>query len=58
MIPAALKKTLREKLLSYMIPARWMVSETLPRNVNGKIDRSLLRTWFKDIEEGVGGHAS
>jgi len=57
MIPAVLKKILRETLPSYMIPARWMVSETLPKNVNGKIDRPLLRTWFQDIEEGV-THAS
>ena len=35
----ALKKTLQKKLPSYMLPARWIVSETLPKNINGKIDR-------------------
>jgi amino acid adenylation domain-containing protein len=44
--PAAIKKALRKRLPSHMLPSRWMVSEQLPKNMNGKIDRSLLKEWF------------
>ena len=50
----ALKKTLQKKLPSYMLPARWIVSEALPKNINGKIDRSLLKQWFQNgMENGL-----
>ena len=29
-----------------MIPARWLVLDALPKNVNGKIDRRELRERF------------
>jgi amino acid adenylation domain-containing protein len=44
--PTAIKKALRKRLPSHMLPSRWMVSEQLPKNMNGKIDRSLLKKWF------------
>lgn len=45
-MPAAVKKALRKKLPSHMLPSRWIVSEQLPKNINGKIDRPLLKEWF------------
>jgi acyl-coenzyme A synthetase/AMP-(fatty) acid ligase len=69
--PVVLRKTLQKKLPSYMLPARWIVSEALPKNINGKIDRSLLKQWFQNgmdkglpdtsprfVEEGVNHGAS
>jgi amino acid adenylation domain-containing protein len=44
--PTAIKKALSKRLPSHMLPSRWMVSEHLPKNMNGKIDRSLLKEWF------------
>ena len=41
-----LRKRLTETLPSYMLPARWLVLEELPKNVNGKIDRRALRERF------------
>jgi amino acid adenylation domain-containing protein len=41
-----LRKRLTESLPSYMLPARWLVLDELPKNVNGKIDRRALRERF------------
>jgi amino acid adenylation domain-containing protein len=41
--PASLRKALSALLPTYMIPARWLVSASLPKNANGKIDRRALR---------------
>ena len=41
--PAELRRRLREVLPSYMLPSEWLVLESLPKNVNGKIDRRELR---------------
>lgn len=38
-----LRETLRRVLPSYMLPARWLPMDRLPKNANGKIDRSRLR---------------
>jgi acyl-coenzyme A synthetase/AMP-(fatty) acid ligase len=54
--PAALKKALRKKLPSHMLPARWIVSEQLPKNMNGKIDRPLLKEWFMKTRDGGSNH--
>ena len=40
--PNELRDFLRTKLPDYMIPAQFVVLETLPRNPNGKIDRRAL----------------
>lgn len=43
---AALRKSLSTRLPGYMLPARWMHCEVLPKNDNGKIDRPRLKNAF------------
>lgn len=45
--PAKLRTALGKVLPSYMMPARWMNFERLPKNANGKIDRPKLREEFQ-----------
>jgi amino acid adenylation domain-containing protein len=45
--PRALRRELRKALPPYMIPSRWLVLNALPKNVNGKIDRSAIRARFQ-----------
>jgi amino acid adenylation domain-containing protein len=58
--PAALQTELRKVLPSYMLPARWMAFDHLPKNSSGKIDRPQLRRLFeKDgIRNAVGATQS
>ncbi len=44
--PAQLRKDLSRALPSYMLPARWLPLDKLPKNANGKIDRPKLREQF------------
>ncbi len=44
--PPALRKQLTDSLPSYMLPARWLALDALPKNQNGKIDRPNLREQF------------
>jgi non-ribosomal peptide synthetase component F len=46
--PPDLRSALAAQLPTYMLPARWMRMESLPKNVNGKIDRPALRTRFSE----------
>ncbi len=39
---AALRRELARSLPAYMIPARWLEWERLPRNANGKLDRTRV----------------
>jgi len=49
--PTYLRTELSKSLPNYMMPARWMRSERLPKNANGKIDRKALREMFqKEVE--------
>ncbi len=48
--PDALRSALSSSLPSYMLPSRWEAMETLPKNVNGKIDRRRLREGFSESE--------
>jgi amino acid adenylation domain-containing protein len=43
----AIRTALSKLLPSYMLPSSWKEFERLPRNVNGKIDRALLRQLFQ-----------
>lgn len=45
--PTRLRSDLSKALPSYMLPARWMKFERLPKNANGKIDRKVLREQFQ-----------
>jgi amino acid adenylation domain-containing protein len=43
-----LRAALSVSLPHYMIPSRWLAMERLPKNVNGKVDRRLLREQFEN----------
>ncbi|MCI0338141.1 MAG: amino acid adenylation domain-containing protein [Acidobacteria bacterium] len=45
--PARLRADLNKVLPGYMLPARWMQFDLLPKNANGKIDRRVLRERFE-----------
>ncbi len=53
---SALRAQLRALLPSYMIPTQWLPLDVLPKNVNGKIDRRLLRETFaqRSADEAAG----
>jgi amino acid adenylation domain-containing protein len=44
--PLALRTAVSQLLPAYMLPAKWRGLDTLPKNVNGKIDRKELRLAF------------
>jgi amino acid adenylation domain-containing protein len=44
--PPSLRTQLTAVLPTYMLPVRWLALDALPKNVNGKIDRSALRQRF------------
>jgi amino acid adenylation domain-containing protein len=46
----SLRKTLAGIIPGYMLPARWMSYDVLPKNDNGKIDRPRLKKTFLDAE--------
>jgi amino acid adenylation domain-containing protein len=41
-----LRQQLRQLLPPYMLPSRWQMMTSLPKNANGKIDRRALRELF------------
>jgi amino acid adenylation domain-containing protein len=45
---AFIRQRLSELLPKYMLPNRWMVMKELPKNANGKIDRTAIRTLFEN----------
>jgi amino acid adenylation domain-containing protein len=48
--PASVRKQLEKHVPGYMIPARWMTYNALPKNANGKIDRPKLKELFLRAE--------
>ena len=48
--PAGLRQSLSYAVPGYMLPARWLHCEALPRNTNGKVDRPELRRRFLEAE--------
>jgi amino acid adenylation domain-containing protein len=55
--PAALRRALSRLLPSYMLPARWLAFERLPRNAHGKIDRRRLQETFERTSHPRGAAA-
>jgi amino acid adenylation domain-containing protein len=53
-MPPHLRKELSRTLPSYMLPARWMAYDKLPKNANGKIDRPKLREEFVRQDQAAG----
>jgi acyl-coenzyme A synthetase/AMP-(fatty) acid ligase len=51
--PQMLRARLAAVLPGYMLPARWLRSEALPKNESGKVDRVALRAAFRDGEARV-----
>jgi amino acid adenylation domain-containing protein len=52
--PEYARARLRAFLPPYMMPSQLTAIEALPRNINGKIDRPALRTWYyKDRARSV-----
>jgi amino acid adenylation domain-containing protein len=43
----SLREALRATLPHYMLPGRWMSLDRLPKNTNGKIDRTVLTQLFR-----------
>ena len=50
----SLRKGLAGLVPGYMLPARWMCHDVLPKNDNGKIDRPRLRNEFAGAEPRPG----
>jgi len=44
-----LRKELMAKLPAYMVPSEWLELPALPKNANGKVDRPLLKSRFRDL---------
>lgn len=49
--PAAIRQALSRYVPPYMLPARWLAFEALPKNANGKIDRRRLTEMFQVVRE-------
>ncbi|HKW37095.1 MAG TPA: amino acid adenylation domain-containing protein [Burkholderiales bacterium] len=49
---SSLRRSLSALLPGYMLPARWMPYQFLPKNDNGKIDRPFLKNAFLRAEAG------
>jgi amino acid adenylation domain-containing protein len=52
--PSDVRQRLHQLLPPYMLPSRWQVLASLPKNANGKIDRRQLREMFA-MERGREG---
>ncbi len=53
--PAQLRRELLRMIPAYMVPARWVQFERLPKNVNGKIDRRQISLYFEGHETAAAG---
>jgi amino acid adenylation domain-containing protein len=53
--PVTLRRDLARLVPPYMLPARWLAFDRLPKNANGKIDRGRLKELF---EKGADSHAA
>lgn len=46
-----LRRELGRRLPAYMMPARWLAADKLPRNPNGKLDRKRVKETFQEQAE-------
>lgn len=46
-VPAALKAAIADRLAPYKHPKHWLVTDALPRNDRGKLQRDRLREWVQ-----------
>jgi amino acid adenylation domain-containing protein len=46
--PVTLTRHLRRLVPGYMLPSAWQRYDTLPKNVNGKLDRTAIRAEFEE----------
>jgi amino acid adenylation domain-containing protein len=53
--PESLRTALATLLPAYMLPARWMPLDAVPKNPNGKIDRPALKEAFLRAESQASG---
>ncbi len=44
-----LRERLAARIPTYMLPSYWLALEVLPKNLNGKIDRRVLRERFEEM---------
>jgi amino acid adenylation domain-containing protein len=51
--PAQLRAELSARLPSYMLPARWLALDELPKNQNGKIDHRALEQRFLEERQAT-----
>jgi len=56
--PAKIREALRRLLPAYMLPSLWLQFEALPKNKNGKVDRSLLAERFKLLSRNADAAAA
>ncbi|KAI9150478.1 Nonribosomal peptide synthase atnA [Paramyrothecium foliicola] len=46
----AIQNSLAETLPPYMVPTAWLVVEAIPLLVSGKLNRTLVQTWVRDMD--------
>ena len=47
------KKKMIETLPEYMVPTAWILVDSFPMTMSGKVDRPKLISWVEDMEEGM-----
>ena len=50
---APIRERLTQQLPSYMVPTIWVVLESIPMSVSGKMNRVLMTRWLTDMTEDV-----
>src|SRR5271170_3914042 len=50
---AAVRQHLSDRVPGYMMPAVWLIVESIPLSVNGKTDRSRITKWVETVASNV-----